>query len=111
MTKKIFASLKDKTQVILFDESSNDFNDVIKLFNYDVQDSKIIAFLDNLHSTLDEDELYSINISDEDENTLFSDILLKINSIDNNKAKQEQYREIEVIYSIDDSDKVICLKK
>ena len=60
MTKKIFASLKDKTQVILFDERSKDFNDVIELFNYDVQNSKIIAFLDNLHSTLDEDELYFV---------------------------------------------------
>lgn len=111
MSNKIFASLKDKTQVILFDENSTDYKEIIKLFDYELKDIKIIDFLKNLHCSLNEDELYSIKISDSDEKTFFSDILLKNNSLDNNKAKQNQYKEIDVIYLVDSNNQKIYLKK
>ncbi len=111
MGNKIFASLKNNIQVILFDEKSDDYTEVIKLFKYDIDDLKKIDFLDNLHSTLGDDELYYIKISEESEGNFFSDIQLNLNSLDNNKANQKQYKDIDVIYLIDTSKKVVCLKK
>jgi len=111
MSNKIFASLKDKTQVILFDEKSNDYNEIIKLFKYDIEDLKIVDFLKNLHCSIKEDEIYSLKISDDDEKIFFSDILLNNNSVDNNKAIQNQYKEIDVIYLVNTQDKKVYLKK
>ena len=111
MTNKIFASLKNDEQVILFDEQSIDYNEVIKLFGYDVENFKSVSFLKNLHSTLKEDEIYFIKLTADKEKELFTNILLTINSIDNNKAKEAQYSNIDVIYLIDTTKKIVCLKK
>jgi len=111
MTEKIFASLKDNTQTILFDENSIDFNSIKKIFSLDITSLKKINFLENLNSNLDNDEIYYIKISDEDEKSFFSNIKLNLDSINENIIKKEEYKNIALIYLINSETNKIYLKK
>lgn len=111
MSKTIFAGLKDKTQVILFGEDSNDFNNIKELFSFNLADYAQVDFVNNLNSNLDENEIYYIVLSEEDENLLFSDIKLNLDSVDNNVVKQNEYKNINSIYLIDSDLNVNYLKR
>ena len=111
MVSKIFAGLKDGNQVILFDENSEDYGEVVKLFEYNIENIKPISFVDNMRSILSDDEIFFIEISDDDENNFFSNIKINTNSVDHNLAKENDYPNIEVIYLVNDSAKTVLLKK
>ena len=82
MVKKIFASLKNKTQVLIFDEKSGYFDKISKSFSLDLKNHKKVNFKENLNSNLDDNEIYFIGLSDSEEKQFFEDIKLNIN--DNN---------------------------
>ncbi|MBR9704055.1 hypothetical protein GOV12_01480 [Candidatus Pacearchaeota archaeon] len=111
MTEFIFGNLKNGSQVILFDEESSEFSGIKKIFDIKLNDIRLINFLENMNSNLDEDEIYSLKISGEDESSFFSKILLKNNTADYNKATQDDYKNINLIYLLDDSREKIYFKK
>lgn len=112
MNKKIFANLKDNTQVIVFDENSNDFNSIENIFSLDITSLKKIDFLKNLNSNIDlYDTIYYIKISTKDEENFFLNIKLNLDSIDNNDIKKEQYKDVNSIYLINSKTNEIYLKK
>lgn len=111
MAKKILANLKNKNQIILFNETSSDFQDILSLFNFDLTKFKIIDFSKNLNSNLNEDEIYKLTISDEDKISFFTNIQINNDSVDLNKATQEEYADINLIYLVDDTKRNIYLKK
>lgn len=112
MNKKIFANLKDNTQVIVFDEKSNDFNSIENIFSLDITSLKKIDFLKNLNSNIDlYDTIYYIKISTKDEENFFLNIKLNLDSIDNNDIKKEQYKDVNSIYLINSKTNEIYLKK
>jgi len=111
MGSKIFASLKDGSQVILFDENSKYYEDIAELFEYDVEKFEPISFIDNIRSTLKDDEIYFIKISEDEEKKYFSNIKLDINSVNHNIAEESDYSKMEVIYLVNTDDNSVRLKK
>jgi hypothetical protein len=111
MVKKIFASLKNKTQVLIFDEKSGYFDKISKSFSLDLKNHKKVNFKENLNSNLDDNEIYFIGLSDNEEKQFFEDIKLNINSLDNNLIKKEEYKNVKTIYLVDSDSNCIYLKK
>lgn len=111
MTQKIFANLKDKTQVILFDENSSDFNNIKDIFSFDIDSLNKLNFLENLNSKLRDGEIYYIQITQENENIFFSEIKLDTDSIDNNQITKDEYKSVDFIYLVNSSTNKIYFKK
>jgi hypothetical protein len=111
MSKQIFASLSSNIQVKIFDEESKYFTEISKSFNFDIKKYKKVDFKENLNSNLDEDEIYFVNLTEKEEMQFFEDIKLKLDSVDNNLIKKEEYKEVKTIYLLDSNSKILILKK
>jgi len=111
MEKIIFASLKNNTQVLIFDEKSEYFDKISKSFSFDMTRYKKVDFKKNLNSNIDEDEIYYISLSEDEEKQFFEDIKLNLNSVDNNLIKNKEYKEVKTIYLVNLDLKTVCLKR
>ena len=111
MGKRIVASLKNKTQVKIFDEDSEYFENISKSFSFDITKYEKVDFKKNLNSNIDNDEIYYVNLSETEEKQFFEDIKLNLNSTDINLIKKEEYKEVKTIYLVDYETKTIFLKR
>ena len=111
MVKKIFAGLKNETQILLFEEDSPQFNNIEAIFDFSLSDFTLLNFVENPNSHAKENEIYYISLSQEDEQSFFSKIKLNNDSIDYNLIQSGQYRQVDLIYLIDSENNHIYLQK
>jgi len=111
MSKQIFASLKTNVQVLIFGEESEYFKDIAKSFDFDLSGYKKVNFKESLNSNIDDDEVYHIELSEDEEKQFFEDIKLNLDSIDNNLIKKGEYKGVKTIYLVDSGSKIVSLKR
>ena len=111
MTKKIFGSLKNG-QVIIFDESYKKFREIEKVHFSPKDLEKQVPFLENIHARLKEDEMFCLDVSEEDEKLILKDFpIINKNSTDFNEIQKEEYRLIKAVYLVDDDQDICTFKR